>query len=236
MANLSDAFGGIRLGQIWPRRTIVALAYVLTVGYGGGDYGIWNSINTLENANALPRGEFKFDGCGRWTISNTLEDMFLNFKGWVKDTNYGTGRLITGKEMLVMYEILVKDMLEADLHFTINYVDYEPGNGRLVSGMMKFKSNGTKVFVAHDGEGELPYTMRTMIKEFGWDEDRVLDAIDSATCDMDLSRIDRRDFFNDILKAIMDTEADNLQPEPYWVGEDIPEFVLNILEKHLERF
>lgn len=235
MANLSNASGEILLGQVWPRRTVVALAYVLTVGGKYTDYGIWNLNETLQNADDLPKGEFKFEGCGRWTIANTVKDMLDNFKDWVRENPYGIGRKITDKEMLLMYQILAKDMLDEALNFTINYVDYEPGCIHLVSGMMDFKSNGTRLFLDQHEEDELPYTMRTMINEFGMDRGDILDSIDAATSDMDLDRIDRADFFDDILEAIMGGEADNLQPDPYWSGDDIPDFVLDILEKHLEK-
>lgn len=233
MANQSDAQGEILLGQVWPRRTIVALAYVLTVGYGNTVYGIWNATDTLQNADALPRGGYGFNGCGKWTISNTLKDMLSEFSDWVEETSYGIGREITGEEMLVMYQILVKDMLEEALDFTVTYVDYEPGTSRLVSGMMCFKSSGTRLFLDNYEEEELPYTMRTMINEFGWDEDKVLDVIDAATCDMDLDGIDKENFFNDLLEAIMDKEADKLQPEPYWSEDNTPKFVLKLLDKHV---
>lgn len=235
MANQSDAQGEILLGQVWPRRTIVALAYVLTITSDGRGYGIWNSTDTLQNADALPRNGYGFNGCGKWTISNTLKDMLCEFSDWVRKPIYGIGREITDEEMLVMYQILVKDMLEEALDFTVTYVDYEPGTSRLVSGMMGFKSSGTRLFLDSYEEEELPYTMRTMINEFGWDEDKVLDVIDAATCDMDLDGIDKENFFNDLLEKIMDKEADNLQPDPYWDKDNTPKFVLKLLNKHVEK-
>jgi hypothetical protein len=179
MANISDAYGSVRLEGDWGRDEAIMLAYFIDAAWvTKGDYGMYVADSTLDVADHLLNDRFTFSGSGRWNFENTLIDAAEHLEPY--GSIVGEGRTITVEEFNSMYLLLAKTMKEKHLKFTVEYADMETGSDFIGEGYVVFESTGTQILPGENNFNELDTSLTNRINLFSLTESDVNDIIYSG--------------------------------------------------------
>ena len=172
MANISDVTGIFQLinGDVLEKEQVHQVLKMMKDELEGTEYATF--INTEENQtieetnNFIESGyEYLFNGAGRWTYQNNVENMFE----WITNNEHN-------------YDDLLHTLEIHNIQFVFNFVEYEPGlmpdflNTMLIVVQPYFDKNEgkfkTQVLDISEGS-DIPITDESLIK-YGFIDDGVL--------------------------------------------------------------
>lgn len=172
MANISDVTGEFQLinGDVLEKEQVHQVLKMMKDELEEAEYATF--INTEENQtieetnNFIESGyEYLFNGTGRWTYQNNVENMFE----WITNNEHN-------------YDDLLHTLEIHNIQFVFNFVEYEPGlmpdflNTMLIVVQPYFDKNEgrfkTQVLDISEGS-DIPITDQSLIK-YGFIDDGVL--------------------------------------------------------------
>lgn len=231
MANISDAYGSVRLEGDWGRDEAIMLAYFIDAAWATkGDYGMYIMDSTLDVADNLLNDRFTFSGSGRWNFENTLINAVEHLEPY--GSIVGEGRTITLEEFNSMYLLLANTMKEKHLTFTVEYADMETGSDFIGEGYVVFESNGTQILADENNFNELETSLTNRINLYSLTEDDVVDIMGSAFECYEGDHSITTEAIEEIAEKAMTGEL-HFPMSPWFDNDDyISAEVLEIIKKH----